>query len=218
MAELVEDPHATPRVVSILSSLLERVAEHNDRSARRKPSASATLQAQAVSAFQGLSKPAISVRAYLERIFRYANCSPSCYVVAYIYLDRFVHRHPAVLIDSFNVHRFLITSVLTAVKFMDDIYYNNAYFAKVGGVSLMEMNYLEVDFLFGVGFELNVTPVVFTSYCSILQSEMYSECPPPPPPPPPPRMLCSLLSEEESSSCQQKQQQLAAVSREVFGT
>ncbi|KAJ6791032.1 cyclin-P4-1 [Iris pallida] len=207
MAELqVEDPHATPRVVSILSSLLERVAEHNDcRGTKRKEPPAAS----AASAFQGLSKPAISLRTYLERIFRYANCSPSCYVVAYIYLDRFARRHPSVLMDSFNVHRFLITSVLTAVKFMDDIYYNNAYFAKVGGISLMEMNYLEVDFLFGVGFELNVTPVVFASYCSILQSEMYSECLPPPPP----RMPCSS-SEEDSSSCQQKQ--LAV--REVFGT
>lgn len=64
----------------------------------------------------------------------------------------------------------------------------------------MEMNYLEVDFLFGVGFDLNVTPVIFNSYCSILQSEMvYLEATPAPP-----RLHC-CLSEEESSSCQQKQ-------------
>lgn len=79
-------------------------------------------------------------------------------------------------------------------------YYNNAYFAKVGGISLMEMNYLEVDFLFGVGFELNVTPVIFSSYCSTLQREMYLESPASPP-----RLHC-CLTEEESSSCQQKQQ------------
>ncbi|THU44846.1 hypothetical protein C4D60_Mb02t11660 [Musa balbisiana] len=154
-------------VVAVLSTILERLAERND--AVRRPLA---LHHRA-SAFHGLTKPAISVRSYLERIFRYANCSPSCYVVAYIYIDRFLWRHPAVFLDSFNVHRFLITSVLTAVKFMDDIYYNNAYFAKVGGISLMEMNYLEVDFLFGVGFELNVTPVIFSSYCSTLQREMH---------------------------------------------
>jgi hypothetical protein len=74
-----------------------------------------------VSAFQGLTKPAISVGGYLERIFRFAGCSPSCYVVAYIYLDRFLRRRPALAVDSFNVHRLLITSVLTAVKFVDDM-------------------------------------------------------------------------------------------------
>lgn len=61
----------------------------------------------------------------------------------------------------------------------------------------MEMNYLEVDFLFGIGFELNVTPVIFSSYCSILQRQLYLESPPPP------RLRC--IGEDESNSCQQKQ-------------
>ena len=119
-AELVEEqPYAVPRVVAIISSLLQRVADNNDVAAAR---GHGLHQATAVaSAFQGLSKPLISVRSYLERIFRYANCSSSCYVVAYIYLDRFLHRNPAVAVDPFNVHRFIITSVLVAVKFMDDM-------------------------------------------------------------------------------------------------
>ena len=58
--------------------------------------------------------------------------------------------------------------------------YNNAYFARVGGISLVEMNYLEVDFLFGIAFDLNVTPAAFASYCSVLQSEMAYLDPPAP--------------------------------------
>ncbi|XP_062206088.1 cyclin-P4-1-like [Phragmites australis] len=174
--EMVEA--AVPRVVSILSSLLQRVAERNDAAA------AAAEGQRPVSAFQGLTKPAISIGGYLERIFRFASCSPSCYVVAYIYLDRFLRRRPALAVDSFNVHRFLITSVLTAVKFVDDICYNNAYFARVGGISLVEMNYLEVDFLFGVAFDLNVTPAAFASYCAVLQSEMAYVDPPAPVQPP----------------------------------
>ncbi|KAJ1693853.1 hypothetical protein LUZ63_010551 [Rhynchospora breviuscula] len=205
MADPAFDPGSIPKVVSILSSLLERVSERNDAassSPSTSPSSTAMVTRSVASAFQGLTKPSISVRDYLERIFRFAGCSPSCYVVAYIYLDRYLQRHPTVTIDSLNVHRFLITSVLTAVKFVDDICYNNAYFAKVGGITLMEMNYLEVDFLFGVGFELNVTPVTFTSYCSILQNEMqYLETQHLPPPS---RLNC-FISEEESSNCHQKQ-------------
>lgn len=209
MAELAveEQPHAVPRVVAIISSLLQQVADHNDISAacgRLKKTAAATA-----SAFEGTSKPSISVRSYLERIFRYANCSSSCYVIAYIYLDRFLRRQPAVAVDSFNVHRFIITSVLVAVKFMDDIYYNNAYYAKVGGISLMEMNYMELDFLFGVGFELNVTPDVFASYCSIMQAHTHVECPPAP------RMLLCSSTDEEPGNCQQMKQMSV---REVYGT
>lgn len=120
--EMVEA--AVPRVVSILSALLERVAERNDAAAAAAEVAMAAAEGERrpVSAFQGLTKPAISIGGYLERIFRFASCSPSCYVVAYIYLDRFLRRRPALAVDSFNVHRLLITSVLTAVKFVDDMY------------------------------------------------------------------------------------------------
>ena len=112
-----------PRVVSILSALLQRVAERNDAAAEEGAvAAPAPAAGRPVSAFQGLTKPAISIGGYLERIFRFASCSPSCYVVAYIYLDRFLCRRPALAVDSFNVHRLLITSVLTAVKFVDDMY------------------------------------------------------------------------------------------------
>lgn len=56
-------------------------------------------------------------------------------------------------------------------------YYNNAYYAKVGGISTAEMNLLEVDFLFGLGFQLNVTPAAFYTYCSYLQREMLIRSP-----------------------------------------
>ncbi|XP_058104082.1 cyclin-U4-1 [Magnolia sinica] len=169
MADL-ENPHLIPKVVTFLSSLLQRVAESNDSN---RP-----IDDQRISVFHGLTMPTISVQSYLERIFKYANCSPSCFVVAYVYLDRFVQRQPSLPINSFNVHRLLITSVMVAAKFMDDMYYNNAYYAKVGGISTVEMNFLEVDFLFGLSFHLNVTPTTFHSYCSYLQREMLFQSPP----------------------------------------
>ncbi|GFP90499.1 cyclin-u4-1 [Phtheirospermum japonicum] len=153
-----------PKLIAFLSSLLQRVAESNDLSRR--------IQPQKISVFSGLTMPTISIQSYLERIFKYANCSPSCYIVAYVYLDRFTQRQPTLPINSYNVHRLLITSVMLSAKFMDDMYYNNAYYAKVGGISTTEMNFLEVDFLFGLGFHLNVTPSTFHTYCSYLQREM----------------------------------------------
>ncbi|KAK9095102.1 hypothetical protein Scep_026571 [Stephania cephalantha] len=152
-----------PRVIRVLSSALQRVASSNDDAPDR---------GGRISVFHGLSRPSISVQSYLERIFRYANCSPCCFVVAYVYLDRFAVCQPSLPINSLNVHRLLITSVMVAAKFMDDLYYNNAYYAKVGGISTTEMNFLEVDFLFGLSFHLNVTPNTFNTYCSHLQREV----------------------------------------------
>ncbi|KAL8495706.1 hypothetical protein ACS0TY_019722 [Phlomoides rotata] len=206
MGEL-ERENAMPKVISFLSSLLQQVAETNDQHRQ--------FQEQKMSVFHGLTRPTISIHTYLDRIFKYANCSPSCYIVAYVYLDRFMQRHPSLPINSFNVHRLLITSVMVSAKFMDDMYYNNAYYAKVGGISTTEMNFLEVDFLFGLGFHLNVTPTTFQTYCCYLQREMMMQ------PPhlniaqespfytPTSSKLLHLCFNEDESSNQQQQQQLA---------
>ncbi|KAK4759269.1 hypothetical protein SAY87_022400 [Trapa incisa] len=218
MAEL-ENPDVMSKLIAFLSSLLERVARSND----------ADHQQQKVSAFHGLARPSISIQDYLERIFKYANCSPCCFVVAYVYLDRFVQMQPSLPINSFNVHRLLITSVMLAAKFMDDMYYNNAYYAKVGGITTAEMNFLELDFLFGLGFHLNVTPATFGTYCTYLQREMLLLSSPPMPPSASPSSSTSPSSEvgrpmkmaaapirsrfigEDEASHHKNQQQLAAV-------
>lgn len=112
MAEL-ESPNVMSKLITFLSSLLQRAAESNDLNRRFQP--------QKISVFHGLTRPTISIQNYLERILKYANCSPCCFIVAYIYLDRFTQRQPALPINSFNVHRLLITSVMVAAKFMDDM-------------------------------------------------------------------------------------------------
>lgn len=112
MAEL-ENPIVMNKIITFLSSLVQRVAESNDLNSQ--------FQIQKVSVFHGLTRPTISIQSYLERIFKYANCSPSCLIVAYVYLDRFTQKQPSLPINSFNVHRLLITSVMVAAKFMDDM-------------------------------------------------------------------------------------------------
>lgn len=60
-----------------------------------------------------------------------------------MYIDRIVKLHPDFTICSLNIHRLgckgasspfrlrlLVTSVMLAVKFFDDVYCSNAYYAK----------------------------------------------------------------------------------------
>ncbi|XP_020586229.1 cyclin-P4-1-like [Phalaenopsis equestris] len=195
-----ESVAGVPPVVTTISTLLQRIADQNDALAAGRCNMPSQPPPPAAVAFCAFEKPDISIRCYLDRIFQFAHCSTSCYVVAYIYLDRFLSFHPSFAIDSFNVHRILITAVLTSVKFMEDRCYNNAYFARVGGVSLHEMNYLEVDFLFGLRFKLNVTRDMFNSYCSYLEREKNLTNPKIPP-----RLHCFPSEEESSSSCKQQQ-------------
>ncbi|MCO5605835.1 hypothetical protein L7F22_060019 [Adiantum nelumboides] len=124
--------------------------------------------------FHGLRAPNIGVHKYLERIYKYTNCSPSCFVVAYAFMDHLVHRQPDQPIVSLNVHRLLITSVMLAAKTLDDIHYNNAFYARVGGVSIAELNRMELDLLFRLDFRLCVTTHTFESYCIHLEQEFGS--------------------------------------------
>ena len=102
--------------------------------------------------------------------------------------------------------------------------YNNAFYARVGGISTREINFLEVDFLFGLGFELNVTPTTFHTYSSCLQNEIFLLnppftnisilAPPLPPPPPPPQtslnnktLFITFQPDHQPSHHQKNQQQ-----------
>ncbi|CAA0832100.1 ARM REPEAT PROTEIN INTERACTING WITH ABF2 [Striga hermonthica] len=50
-------------------------------------------------------------------------------------------------------------------------FYNNAYYARVGGVSTSEMNKLEKKFLFSLDFRLYVSVSTFGKYCSVFKRE-----------------------------------------------
>ncbi|KAK8698094.1 hypothetical protein V6N13_114225 [Hibiscus sabdariffa] len=153
-----------PRVLSLLSSVLERSIRGNEKLL------AASKIKDGMTIFHGTKEPSLNVRQYVERIFKYCKCSNSCFVVAIIYIDRFLQRIDAYL-TSLNVHRLLITSVLVAAKFMDDQCYNNAYYAKVGGVSRDELNRLEMKLLFDLDFRLHVTTDVFNKYWLKIQQE-----------------------------------------------
>lgn len=118
----------TVLTVKLLSCVIEKLVAGNDP--MRSNAAGAP---RSVTKFHALRPPSIGVHAYLMRIGKYASCSTSCFILSLVYIDRLIQRNNFV-IDSLNVHRVLITSVMLAAKFFDDHYFNNAYFAKIGGV------------------------------------------------------------------------------------
>ncbi|KAF5746046.1 cyclin family protein [Tripterygium wilfordii] len=168
----------TPRVLTILSFVLERIVARNDQLADglsqqvNGVSYGSARLGKSLNVFHGVRAPNISIPNYLERIYKYTNCSPSCFVVGFVYIDRLVHKHPDSLVVSLNVHRLLVTSIMVASKMLDDEHYNNAFYAKVGGVSNAELNRLEIELLFLLDFGIMVTSRVFESYCLHLEKEM----------------------------------------------
>lgn len=144
---------AGPGFVSALADVLTHL------SALRPPTTG-----QRVTKFHSVRPPQLPIRDYLFRIAKYFQCSRECFVLCLVYIDRIVKLHPDFTICSLNIHRLLVTSVMLAVKFFDDVYYSNAYYAKVGGVKTREVNILEGQFLQLIEWRLHVTPEEFDQY------------------------------------------------------
>jgi hypothetical protein len=154
------------KVIRVLGCVLQKICDNN----KDKP-----VDTACVTKFHALRPPSISVIDYLERIYKYAACSSECYVLSLIYIDRLIQRSNFVL-TSLNVHRVIITSITLAAKFFDDQFFDNAYYARVGGVPKLEMNAMELDFLFLINFSLFVSPSVYTTYfAELMKHSMLSD-------------------------------------------
>ncbi|GAV57778.1 Cyclin domain-containing protein [Cephalotus follicularis] len=164
LKELGDGVSGSPWILTLLSSLLESSVQKNEMLLK------STKTKDVVTLFHGLRAPSISIQQYIDRIFKYSGCSPSCFIIAHIYVDRFL-QETDVHLTSLNVHRLLITSVMVAAKFIDDAFFNNAYYARIGGVNTEELNRMEVKFLFSLDFRLHVSVETFKRYCYQLERE-----------------------------------------------
>ncbi|CEM14973.1 unnamed protein product [Vitrella brassicaformis CCMP3155] len=117
-----------------------------------------------VTRFHAIKAPSISIHEYLTRIAKYFGCSCECFVLSLVYIDRIVKLHQDFCVNALNIHRLLVTSITLAVKFFDDQFYSNAYYAKVGGVKTREINVLEAHFLALINYHLFVTPQEYDQY------------------------------------------------------
>lgn len=72
------------------------------------------------------------------------------------------------VVDSFNIHRLIISGVTCASKFFSDVFYTNSRYAKVGGLPLAELNHLELQFLVLNDFRLAIPVEELEAYGTML--------------------------------------------------
>jgi len=115
--------------------------------------------------FHAQKLPSISIKDYLKRFAKFSNCHEDTFVYLMAYLDKIGEKMPDFELDSFNALRIILLSMVMAIKFYDDYYYRNEYYAKIGGVTLSEFNDLEREFLLNyIDFDLYVPVESYASY------------------------------------------------------
>ena len=107
--------------------------------------------------FHTLSPPKISILKYLQYLEEKSKCDTSCFIVAMILLDRLMMNNSHVQITPLTVHKLCLCALMTAAKFNTDRALSNTFWAGIGGVRVEELNLLELEFLFLMGFSLVIT-------------------------------------------------------------
>eukprot|EP01063_Lacrimia_lanifica_P032043 TRINITY_DN5404_c0_g1_i1.p2 TRINITY_DN5404_c0_g1~~TRINITY_DN5404_c0_g1_i1.p2 ORF type:complete len:192 (+),score=64.37 TRINITY_DN5404_c0_g1_i1:55-630(+) len=105
---------------------------------------------------------------YLKRWSRHLRLPKAVFVVASVYLDRFVEKRK-VSITHYNKFRALLCCLVTADKFLNDKCATNRHYAVVGGVELEELNHLERMFLADIRFGLYVSNSLYEQYCEAFE-------------------------------------------------
>lgn len=76
------------------------------------------------------------------------------------YIDQICARLPNFTISSLTCHRFIITAVALSSKTLCDAFCTNAHYARIGGISPIELTRLEREFLIAIDWRLTVSPVL----------------------------------------------------------
>jgi len=149
--EHVELEHLCP----LIADMLLRLMEHNDK---------IPLSPEILTRFHSRTSPNISVLDYLRRIVQYTKVERSCLLITLHYIDQLCARNPRFTITSLTCHRFIITSIAISSKTFCDSFCTNNLYAKVGGISVAELNILEREFLRMIDWRLTCTPELLQEY------------------------------------------------------
>jgi hypothetical protein len=116
--------------------------------------------------FNSKSIPNISTYDYMLRIVEYSNLEENTLILSLIYIDKIARIKK---ITKYNIYKYLITSVLIALKYNEDEIYNNNYYSQIGGINYEELMQLELNFLVLIDFNVYINNKTFEQYKSALQ-------------------------------------------------
>eukprot|EP00287_Rhodomonas_sp_CCMP768_P016019 CAMPEP_0196757728 /NCGR_PEP_ID=MMETSP1091-20130531/103815_1 /TAXON_ID=302021 /ORGANISM="Rhodomonas sp., Strain CCMP768" /LENGTH=387 /DNA_ID=CAMNT_0042106513 /DNA_START=35 /DNA_END=1201 /DNA_ORIENTATION=- len=149
-------------LVHAVAQFLQATVEYNER--RNRPSIPELKK------FEAAEAPPLSPAEYVRRLMKYGGISPACLVIGVIYLERMKPKVSEVWLTSKNIQRLYLVAVMEAAKFWEDFYYDNNRWAQIGGVTLAEINKLELEFLSLTNFSLQVTTEQYDQFAAAIMA------------------------------------------------
>ncbi|KAJ3556299.1 hypothetical protein NPX13_g10164 [Xylaria arbuscula] len=142
-------------MVILIANMIGELIETND---------SLAMKSGNLTRFHSRTAPGISVLDYLQRLAKHATLTPPLLLSMVYYIDRLCALYTDFTINTLTVHRFLITAATVAGKGLSDSFWNNSFYARVGGVKVAELKLLELEFLYRVDWRIVPVPEVLEAY------------------------------------------------------
>ena len=113
--------------------------------------------------FFSLYIPNISIYDYIYRIIKFTQINISTLIISFVQLNNYLKKSKNYLSLN-NFFNLYITSCLINAKFYEDNYCPLSFFAKVGGVSIEELESFEFEFCNKLNFSFYISEDLYIQY------------------------------------------------------
>ena len=161
--KIIQDEEEITKIntVELISDLLKNICEENKKKKIQK--------SFLIKSFINKNIPSISIKDYLIRLTNYSKINESTIIIVLIYIDRITKLNHFLLTYN-NIHKLILAAFILAIKYNEDIYYSMSIYSKIGGVTLSELNKLELEFIKLIGFDLFIQQKLYDKYYNDLMS------------------------------------------------
>ena len=149
------------KIIKKISNLINDICEENTKEFNKENNS-------LIKPFLSIN-PSISIKDYLERLYKYSKMNVSTIILILIYIDRISNINKFKL-TYYIIHKLILSSMVVAIKYNEDEYFSMKFYAKLGGVSKNEMVFLEYYFVSLIKFNLFIKKELFNKYNEYISS------------------------------------------------
>ena len=151
------------RIINVVCSILNEIINNEKSYENKKDFLDSKNFKFNLNNFEIKSNPNISLKNYLSRILKYIKPQPSTIIISLILIDKFCE-NSYINLNKKNIHKIFLTSIIVAIKYNEDEYFTNNYYAKVGGITQKELFNLEYIFLTLLDFNIYIDEKIYNNY------------------------------------------------------
>ena len=107
--------------------------------------------------------PFISLHSYIYRIIKLTHIDAHTLIRALIYID-IINRNNKFVITYYNIHKLIFVAIVLSAKYNGNCCLTNKLYSKIGGISVKELENLEIKFCKYINYRLYIRQELFDKY------------------------------------------------------